>query len=708
MKTCPSCIEFVPDDAHHCGHCGSAIEPAPAQDEIAPLAGADPGTTTPDFVPSPPDFDESAPTVAMTSIDPALFAEHLTPRGAGPPIADRSPTIPMIMGDEHPAAASAQPPQSDPPPAVEAADPPVAAPPMAAPPMAPPTVEAAPPIAAQPIEAAPPIVAPPVEAQPIEEAPLDVVASPIVAAPMEAAPPGMTPAEEAAPPAVEIAPTLPAPSPVDEPPAPPVQAASSTEGPLKPAPPDPGPRDAAATLIMESPLGDLKALMEERRAADLAAAAPANAGFEDSITELQVGGGGTGRSIAWVGLIAVPILGAMTAAAIFFGGGQLRLRFDSRVAWDAPKSVYQVTLGVIIEEGAPDERLALEFRGERQEFEGNGAFTYRVPREALKVGVNDLDAVVKTPDGTEVGRFTATIMVDYEVEVRRTVLGPEDKDFTAHFKIGEGAQLLVERGRVTPAGEGRVAVKVGLNDLLKRIDTLPTADYPYSLRFRIRRPDGSEVPHAQQIDLTLPTAALEVFRPARETTIKAKKIQISGRADPGGEVVVAGKRVPVDEKGAFSVKIKLAKGDNKITVLADRRGVIDRQTVLDVRRVSGKELATIYGEAQVAGEDWAGEDALRAETYERIQAGAAGDLKGKKVVLKGQLSSLQQGPSKAVLLIDLCPKKPVCILWAETDDRVTVDVGAKVTLFGTLAGTKALPGEGGEVPAADAHVVLGR
>ncbi len=60
------------------------------------------------------------------------------------------------------------------------------------------------------------------------------------------------------------------------------------------------------------------------------------------------------------------------------------------------------------------------------------------------------------------------------------------------------------------------------------------------------------------------------------------------------------------------------------------------------------------------------------------------------------------------MLIDLCPKKPVCILWAETDDRVTVDVGAKVTLFGTLAGTKALPGEGGEVPAADAHVVLGR
>ena len=53
---------------------------------------------------------------------------------------------------------------------------------------------------------------------------------------------------------------------------------------------------------------------------------------------------------------------------------------------------------------------------------------------------------------------------------------------------------------------------------------------------------------------------------------------------------------------------------------------IDCDTI-DVRRVPGKELAALHEEAQVAGEDWAGEDALRAEGYERIQAGAAGELK---------------------------------------------------------------------------------
>ena len=73
---------------------------------------------------------------------------------------------------------------------------------------------------------------------------------------------------------------------------------------------------------------------------------------------------------------------------------------------------------------------------------------------------------------------------------------------------------------------------------------------------------------------------------------------------------------------------------------------------------------------------------------------------------------MQQGPAKAVLLVDVCPGKEQCLLWAETEARITVDVDSGATIYGTLTGSKKLPastdgGEEAEVPLVAAQIIVG-
>ena len=679
MKTCPSCQQQVADSDNHCGYCGGSIPGAdvaqtafgmppvqvgvPVQFNTAPPAAAPPAAVPPVAAPrpAPVSVDMSEDMDAVQAFDDEDQLETVALPSLDPALMAElraeSAAVAEGVRQQTPEGGATEVMESIPaamtPPPVAAAPQPLAAPivvPSGDPEARKATVPPAQPPPAEPPLAQPPLAQPPAAAAPAQAAP--------AAAPVQRAPK----------------------------------------------------HSDVQTLIMDSPLEGLQEMLAQQRAEKEAALAAPQLDFDDAPPDLDHGE--TGRSIAWVGLVAVPLIGAIAAAAIFFGGGQLIVRGETRYSHDAAKDQYNVDVAVIIEEGDPKEQLVLEFRGDRQEFEGNRKFTYKIPRKELKVGFNPMDAVVKTPDGTEVGRFPMAIPVDYEFEVKRTVLGPDDKDFTALFRVADGANLFFERADVGPSDDGRLAVKVRLDDVLKNIDTLPSADYPYSLRFKVRRADGSEVPSAQQVRLTLPTVPLTVLRPARETTTASKKLQLVGRTDPGAVLMIGERRVRTGADGSFTHRLTLAMGDNDVVVASEKRGVVDAKTKLDIRRVTKAELAELHDEGKVTAEDWAGKEAVREADYAKLKAGAAGPLKGKKVALTGQLFSLQQGPERAVLLVNLCGKGELCLVWAETEARITVDVDAKATIYGTLTGSRKLPAdsEGGgeaEVPVVEAQIVVG-
>ena len=455
----------------------------------------------------------------------------------------------------------------------------------------------------------------------------------------------------------------------------------------------------APTLVLDSPLEGLAEALEVARQQKQGLAAPIiDFGDEPEPEDEPTRGGGLGRTLALVGLIAVPLVGLLTAAAIYLAGGQIRVRLESRVAAGPARDEYQVTLNVIVEEGDPKEPLVLTMFGKDEAFEGNRSFVFRIPKGELKTGHNPLDAVVKQPNGDEVGRLRVTISVDYTFDVERTVLRPGDTSFTAMFRVAEGANLYVDGASVRPSDDGRLAVSVGLADVLSRIDALPQPGYPYKLAFRVRRADGSEHPYAETVQLVLPSAELEVWRPARQYVTVQPRVTIVGKSEPGAEVRVDGRRIRSGADGSFQYVHPLpATGDHRIDVQAVKRGVVDALRSLDLRRVAPADMQELSEEARLKAEDWAGGKALRNPEHAALLAGAAGELKGRTVVLGAKVLSEQQGPEAVALVLSTCGRADACLVWAELGKgRLLVGTGERGTFFGTVDGTRALPRPGGD------------
>ena len=666
MKACPHCSRQLHDGAAHCGYCGARVEEAGALETVLGMS--------PISKPQPPEDDEdNIETVAMPALRPEDFDRMHAELAARAAAEEEHETAPQLPAARLPAAAVPGTGPTDP-------DMDRAITPVLEPPSPPETDET--------------VAMPPVSPG---------SSGMMVPRSLSPAPPGT-----AAPPA-----DAPAPAGIPLPPADTPAAATEEEGQTLE---DGGPEEAfgavpterkrrraqdAPTLVLDSPLEGLQEAMEAARRQKLrepgAPAAPGTvAGAAD---EPEVPHHGIGRTVALVGFIVVPILGLLTAAAIFLAGGQIRIRFDSRVAFDRAKGQYQVTATVIVEEGDPNEKLVLSMLGKEEEFSGNRQFVFDVPKSDLKVGVNPIEAVVKLPDGAEVGRFPASILVDYEFEVERTRVRPDDSSFTALFRIADGSSLFVDGAGLEPTDDGRLAAKVPLADVMGRIDTLPQAEYPFELRFTVQRPDGNEVPHSEMVRLQLPQAELEVLRPPRRYVTTMGRVTLVGRTKAGTEVEVAGRRVKVGADGSFTFPHAVPTlGDHRIDVKARRKGVVDAVHRLELERISPAELTERNEEERVRGGDWAGKDAVANPAWPALSKDAGGELKGKRAVIQGVVQSLQQGPESVVLVVSTCGRPNDCLVWAElSQGAVSVGLGEKATFFGTVEGTKKLPRPGGEV-----------
>jgi len=529
---------------------------------------------------------------------------------------------------------------------------------------------------------------------PEQSAELDRAETPAIRSPVRAEPSWAPvidepdPAPPRAPTPSDATPDPPAPTPGDE--------ASADDDALDRAPERARPQDAP-TLVLDSPMEGLAEAIEAAKQRQGLAPPELDFGDEEPPEEVHRSGG-LGRTIAFVCLIAVPLVGLLTAAAIYLAGGQIRVRFESRVVALADKGEYQITLNILVEEGDPKEPLVLSMLGKQEDFEGNRSFVFRVPKKDLKVGLNPLQAVVTQPNGDEVGRLPVSIVVDYTFDVERTVLRPDDREFTALFRVAEGANLYVDGASVRPAEDGRLSVSVGLAEVLARIDGLPHADYPYKLAFRVRRADGSEHPYAETVQLVLPSAELEVRRPPRQYLTTQARVTIVGKVGPGTEARVGGKRLRTAADGTFTHAHSLPTvGDHRVDVQAVKRGVVDVIHTLDVQRATLAEVAELNEEARLRAEDWAGGGAIRNPDYAALLQGAAGEFKGKHAVLSAKVISVQQGPESVVFVLSTCGKPASCLVWAEIEKgRIMVGNGDKGTFFGTVDGTRELPRPAGE------------
>jgi hypothetical protein len=213
----------------------------------------------------------------------------------------------------------------------------------------------------------------------------------------------------------------------------------------------------------------------------------------------------------------------------------------------------------------------------------------------------------------------------------------------------------------------------------------------------VRRPGGGEQPYGEVVQLVLPQVALDVLRPPRRSVTGQPRVLIVGRTRPEAEVTVAGRRVRVGADGTFQhVQPLPAAGDHRIEVAASMPGLVDAVRPLEVARLSPADFRAAAEEARVRADDWAGRDALRDPPDQDLLSGAAAGVAGKKVALRGLVTSVQQGPESVVFVVSSCGEADGCLVWAElAEGPVAVGQGEQAVFFGTVEGTRKLPRPGG-------------
>ncbi len=321
--------------------------------------------------------------------------------------------------------------------------------------------------------------------------------------------------------------------------------------------------------------------------------------------------------------------------------------------------------------------------------DGTGRVQYALPLAGLEPGQRGLALDVVSDDGEMALPVELTVWLQAEI-------GPVQG-------VGEPAPIaLAVRPGWTP--EAPFTASGGAGRFEAEIDpaaALAEVDQPGGLTGALRqdvvlRADG-ESPYsaALQLEVPLPATPLVVTAPARAWRRDADAVVVAGRTTPGALVKAGGMNALADDAGRFTLTAPLGGArEQTLEVVADGPGA--RPTV---ERVTVERLTPAGAVAQAA--------ALRARQNERL--GTVGRtpsyarwsrdaeaLRGRAVSFSGRLVAVERGAggesSRARqadrAVVATCDTGDHCPVWITTHSPMLVDVGARVVVSGTLAGTE--------------------
>lgn len=322
--------------------------------------------------------------------------------------------------------------------------------------------------------------------------------------------------------------------------------------------------------------------------------------------------------------------------------------------------------------------------------DGTGRVQYALPLDGLAPGQRTVALDVATDDGQMALPVELTLWL-------RAELGPVQG-------VGEPAPIALSvRPGWTPA-----APFAAVSDVAGRFEAtidpraaLAQVDQPGGLTGAIEQTvvlaaDGEDAHRVElRVEVPLPATPLVITAPARAWRRDAETVLVEGRTAPGALVKVGGMNALADDAGRFTLTAPLGGArEQTLDVTADGPGT--RPTV---ERITVERLTPAGAVAQAA--------ALRARQSERL--GTVGrtppyarwsrdaeDLRGRAVAFSGRLVAIERGASgessrarqadRAV--VATCDAGDHCPVWITTHSPILVDVGQRVSVSGTLAGTE--------------------
>jgi hypothetical protein len=205
----------------------------------------------------------------------------------------------------------------------------------------------------------------------------------------------------------------------------------------------------------------------------------------------------------------------------------------------------------------------------------------------------------------------------------------------------------------------------------------------------------------------LPPLKLVVLNPAsRTTTVRQPSYTLTGRTTPGARVTVRGTEASLSG-ATFTLNVPLQQGRNVLGVRADKAGFASRYTrVTIIRRLSREEIAQKQEERRQAFIN----SATTIPYNQLIKNPDA--YAGTRVKYYGEILQIQEEFGRGFMLLyvtDLGYDIWSDQVWVNYDGHVRGAQGDKLTIYGTVVGTKSYETQiGGEtyVPEIDAIYIV--
>jgi hypothetical protein len=285
--------------------------------------------------------------------------------------------------------------------------------------------------------------------------------------------------------------------------------------------------------------------------------------------------------------------------------------------------------------------------------------------------------------------------VDFVASADQRGLGQPEPKLALVFDAKPDVSVIVDGRVVAPSSSG-----IRRYELPVRSELTGPAKAPVTLVKRIpylvKRANGESI--RGELEFRVEVVSLSVDAPGESIVIEGASFVLAGVTERDGTITVEGRPITVDPGGRFAQLMSVSSiGVTTISVRASAPGRAPRLYPIRVKRV-----ASLAAEATEFERHAQGSYAAIAENVD--------DKRGWAVVLEGKLGEVKSDGYVSSLLLEVtrgCAAAP-CLARLRLGERTQLAPGAKVTVYGYLAGKSVDPATGRGLPEVRVEFLRGK
>lgn len=336
----------------------------------------------------------------------------------------------------------------------------------------------------------------------------------------------------------------------------------------------------------------------------------------------------------------------------------------------------------------------VRFAGREATFHGTRA-TLELA-EPLRVGENRVKVELERRPGRS-EEVELHVPVDFRVRADTATLTQAPPRVTVRVEAVPHSAVVVD-GKplaLTPAAGGTETGAAEIDVARQVTGMSPTlATLEREVPYVVTPPNGT--PTSGQVKVRVGVTPLVVQAPGNSIVIETATFVLAGHTAKDASVSVEGRPITVDGTGAFAQMMSVSSlGETTITVRADAKDQAPRLVPVKVRRVQSlaAEAAAVRTRAATA--------------YAAIEKASDAE-RGLAVALDGSVVESRADAFTTVLLIDVkngCSAPP-CLARITSGEKLVLQAGSGVSVFGAVTGSVDGPRPGSRIPAIAADFVL--